>query len=79
LAAESWELADLTETYRGHCITITRTRFWDAVIVEAETGTVLPTKATALLHEGRLVAIARACQLIDLYVGGGPLERRDAA
>lgn len=65
----------LTETYRGHSITITRTRFWDAVIVEAETGIVLPTKATAMLDEGRQVAIARACELIDLYVGEAPLER----
>lgn len=69
----------MTETYRGHCITITRTRFWDAVIVEAETGAVLPTKATAMLDEGRLVAIARACELIDLYVGETPLARWQSA
>lgn len=65
----------MTETYRGHCITITRTRLWDAVIVEAATGVVLPTKATAMLDEGRSVAIARACDLIDLYVGEAPVQR----
>ena len=69
----------MTETYRGHRITITRTRVWDAIIVEVETGMVLPTKATAMLHEGRLVAIARAHDLIDLYVGGAPLEHWHAA
>jgi hypothetical protein len=70
----------LTEKYRGHSIQVTRTRSWDAVIVEAETGIVLPTKATAQLHEGRSVAIARACELIDLYVGdSATLERWHAA
>lgn len=65
----------MTENYRGHSIQVTRTRFWDAVIVEAETGLILPTKATALLREGRSVAIARACELIDLYVDAGPDNR----
>ena len=69
----------MTENYRGHSIQITRARLWDAVIVEAETGIVLPTKATAMLHEGRSVAMARACELIDLYVGDTPLERWHAA
>jgi len=70
----------LTENYRGHSIRVTRTRLWDAVIIEAETGIVLPTKATAQLHEGRSVVIARACELIDLYVGDTlPLERWHAA
>lgn len=61
----------LTERYRGHCIEVTRSRLWDAVIIEAETGIVFPTKATAQLHEGCLVAIARAHDLIDLYVDVG--------
>lgn len=69
----------MTENYRGHSIQVTRTRFWDAVIVEAETGIILPTKATASLREGRSVAYARACQLVDLYVGGEPAERWHAA
>ena len=69
----------MTENYRGHSIQVTRARFWDAVITEAETGIVLPTKATALLHEGRLIAIARACELIDLYLDAAPLERWHAA
>lgn len=57
--------------YRGHCIQLTCHRLWDAVIVDTETGVMLPTKATALLREGRGVAIARACKLIDLYVEAG--------
>ena len=69
----------MIENYRGHSIQVTRTRFWDAVIVEAESGNVLPTKATAQLHEGRSVAIARACELIDLYVGEAPVIRWHAA
>lgn len=69
----------MIENYRGHSIQVTRARFWDAVITEAETGIVLPTKATALLHEGRLIAIARACELIDLYLDAAPLERWHAA
>ena len=69
----------MTENYRGHSIRVTQSRFWDAVIIEAETGTVLPTKATAMLHEGRSVAVARACELIDLYVGESPAVRWRAA
>jgi len=69
----------LTENYRGHSIRVTRTEFWDAVIIESETGPVLPTKATAMLHEGRSVAVARACELIDLYVGETPAVRWHAA
>ena len=69
----------MTENYRGHSIQVTRTRFWDAVIVEARTGIVLPTKATAQLHEGRSVAVARACELIDLYIDASPVERWHAA
>lgn len=69
----------LTENYRGHRIRITRTRLWDAVIVEAETGVVLPTKATAQLDEGRAVLVTRARELIDIYMGEGPLESWQAA
>lgn len=65
----------MTENYRGHSIQVTRTRFWDAVIIEAETGMVLPTKATAQLREGRSVAVARACELIDLYIEAASIER----
>lgn len=69
----------MTENYRGHSIEVTQSRIWDAVIVEAETGIVLPTKATAQLHEGRSVAVARACELIDLYLDAAPHERWHAA
>jgi hypothetical protein len=58
----------LNEEYRGHCIHVTRSRFWDAVIIEADSGVMLPTKATALLREGEWAAIERAHELIDLYV-----------
>jgi hypothetical protein len=69
----------LSENYRGHSIQVTRTRCWDAVIVEASSGVVLPTKATAQLDEGRSVAIARACELIDIYVDAAPAARCRAA
>lgn len=69
----------LTDNYRGHSIRITRARFWDAIIIEDETGIVLPTKATAQLNEGRAVLVVRARELIDLYMGEAPLENWQAA
>ncbi|MBL0966382.1 MAG: hypothetical protein IBJ05_06060 [Blastomonas sp.] len=69
----------MTEHYRGHRIQLTRTRCWDAIIVEDSTGIVLPTKATAQLGEGQSVAVARACELIDIYIDGTPIERWHAA
>ena len=69
----------MTENYRGHSIRVTRRHFWDAVIIEAATGAILPTKASAQLHEGRSVVIARACELIDLYMNATPAERWHAA
>ena len=69
----------MTEHYRGHRIDLARTRFWEAVIIETETGITLPTKATALLKEGRSVALRRACKLIDLYLGSAPSEAMRAA
>lgn len=79
LSAWSWGLAVLTETYRGHSIRVSRARFWDAVITHAETGVTLPTKATAGLEEGASVAIARACELIDLYLDATSRQRWHAA
>jgi len=69
----------LSENYRGHSIQVTRTRFWDAVIVEASSGVVLPTKATAQLDEGRSIAMVRAYELIDIYVDAAALGRCRAA
>ena len=40
------------------------------MLIELETGTTLPTKATALMREGRGVALARAQHLIDIYLDG---------
>ena len=57
----------LDDSYRGYTIRITRTTRWDAVLIEAATGLVLPTKATSLLREGRDVAIVRARALVDIY------------
>lgn len=57
----------MDDSYRGYTIRIARTTRWDAVLIEPVTGLVLPTKATALLSEGRGVAILRARTLIDLY------------
>lgn len=69
----------MTEHYRGHRIQLTRSGGWDAVIVEASSGVVLPTKATAQLDEGRSIAMVRAYELIDIYVDAAPLGRCRAA
>jgi hypothetical protein len=58
------------EHYRGHAIRITRSGMWHAVLVELDSGTILPTKATALMREGRTVALTRAQELVDVYVDG---------
>lgn len=60
----------LDDSYRGYTIRITRATRWDAVLIEAATGLVLPTKATSLLREGRDVAVVRARALVDLYANG---------
>lgn len=57
----------MDDSYRGYTIRITRTTRWDAVLIEAATGIVMPTKATALLREGRELAVVRARALVDLY------------
>lgn len=64
------------EQYRGHVIRITRSGMWHAVLVELDSGTILPTKATALMREGRTVALERAQELVDLYIDG--VNRRAA-
>jgi len=55
------------ESYRGYTIRISCGAIWHAVLVEAATGIVLPTKATARLREGHIVALKRAQELVDLY------------
>ena len=57
----------LDDSYRGYTIRLARTTRWDAVLIEAATGHVMPTKATSLLREGRDVAIVRARALVDVY------------
>jgi hypothetical protein len=57
----------LNETYRGFAIRVERAALWHAKIVEASTGTVLPTMATALADEGAAIAILRARRLVDIY------------
>ena len=69
----------MNETYRGYMIRVTRTVRWDAVLVEVATDTMLPTKATALMREGRSVAVDRARALIDIYVKAGDAQRERAA
>lgn len=60
----------MDESYRGYTIRLKRTAIWHAVLVDAATGTVLPTMATALLREGRGVALQRAIGLVDVYCRG---------
>jgi hypothetical protein len=68
----------LIEHYRGHRIQLVRARLWDAIIVDTATGATLPTKACALLQEGRAVAVSRARELIDLYLGASAGRSRAA-
>jgi len=69
----------LVETYRGYTIRLTQGLSWHAVLVEPETGAVLPTMATALLFEGATVAAARARRLIDIYADAEQARRNRAA
>jgi hypothetical protein len=69
----------LDETYRGYTIRLQRMAIWNAVLVDSSTGAVLPTKATALLREGRGVALERAISLVDLYCRGLEAGEQQAA
>lgn len=69
----------LDDSYRGYTIRVTRAAQWHAILMEPGTGAVLPTKATALLREGRGVAVERARTLVDIYAAAfGGLEERAA-
>lgn len=57
----------LDDSYRGYTIRVTRGAQWHAILLEPGTGAVLPTKATALLREGRGIAVERARKLVDVY------------
>lgn len=57
----------MNETYRGFAIRLERAGSWHAKIFETSTGTMLPTMATALVHEGSHAALSRARHLIDIY------------
>lgn len=67
------------ETYRGYTIRLQRRQSWHAVLVEPGTGVVLPTMATALLHEGPATVLTRARKLIDIYADAEALRRSRAA
>ncbi len=69
----------VNEYYRGHAIRITRAGMWHAVLVELESGTILPTKATALTREGRAIVLERAQELVDLYIDGVAARAAHAA
>ena len=68
----------LDDSYRGYIIRVTRAAQWHAILLEPGTGAVLPTKATALLREGRGMALERARKLVDLYAAAFA-ELRDRA
>ncbi len=69
----------LDDSYRGYTIRVTRAAQWHAILLEPGTGAVLPTKATALLREGRGIAMDRACKLVDIYVTASEFSRERAA
>lgn len=56
-----------------------RSLSWHAVLVEPGTDIVLPTMATALLHEGPTVALTRARKLIDIYADAEQTRQAHAA
>ena len=65
----------LTESYRGFAIRLERAGSWQAKIVETSTGALLPTMATALVHEGQAAALLRARKLVDIYADALDCER----
>jgi hypothetical protein len=69
----------LDDSYRGYTIRVTRAAQWHAILLEPGTGAVLPTKATALLREGRGIAMDRARKLVDIYVTASEFSRERAA
>ena len=69
----------LDDSYRGYTIRVTRAAQWHAILLEPGTGAILPTKATALLREGRSVAMERARRLVDLYAAAFEQLRDRAA
>lgn len=86
--ADSWQAkatvavrgqGQVQEVYRGHAINLSRSTLWSAVLTELASGAVLPTKATALLGEGKTVALSRGRKLVDLYVEADARAEADAA
>jgi hypothetical protein len=67
------------EVYRGHAIDLSCSRLWSAVLTDLATGAMLPTKATALLHEGGEVALGRGRKLVDLYIDASARREANAA
>ena len=54
--------------YRGYCIRLEDEDAPCALLVEVETGAVLPTKIVGSPHETWRDLAARACRLVDLYM-----------
>lgn len=65
----------MNDTYRGFAIRLERGASWRATIVETQTGALLPTMATALMHEGADVALRRARKLVDIYADALDMAR----
>ena len=51
--------------YRGFCICVDDRG--SCVVVELETGVLLPTKIVAGSQESQQTLVARACHLVDIY------------
>lgn len=65
--------------YRGYSICLEDDGAHCALLVEVETGTVLPTKIVGSPQESWRDLAARACRLIDLYMmDEGAAPRRPA-
>lgn len=63
----------MQQSYRGHVIEIVAAATWQAVLTEARSGAVLPTKAVASHEEGPVAALRRGRSLVDTYVAGGAI------
>ena len=58
----------MQQHYRGHTIRLISGERWSAELIEQRSGALLPTTVSASAREGVDVCVARARDLIDLYL-----------
>jgi hypothetical protein len=62
--------------YRGHGIELVEIDGWSALLIDLETGVLLPTKVIADPGESRGEVARRAHHLIDIYIDGPERARK---